>query len=250
MLMVGGRNLVAVARTIVASAEADGVCVRVFGSCAIIIQCETSVSLLKANSREPKDIDLVVMEADRIKLRSVLLAKGWTDDEGLTATTEARRMRFRNVEGILVDSFAAPLRFNQTLHLEERWAKGFPALSLPDLLLLKLQIDARTTADWIDTCAILCAHPDIDRDEAAEQMARVIELCSRSWRWYAACRKALRGLLDDGMGQVLLTPLEQSLVEGRAETLLRRIEDHPKSLAWWLRSIVGDSLTWIDRVEL
>lgn len=235
---------------LVAWAARLGVTVRIFGSCAVVIKCQTRTDLLRLNNRVPKDVDVVVGTAERTILRRNLIQHCWNEDIALTALTDGCRMRFVGRSNVVLDVAAGQLRFNQTLDLERRLNLDSPTISTADLLLSKLQINEPTLEDYVDLFALLTVFELGEEEDKTISKRRIDTTCSNSWRWYHAADLRLSEIADGLCTKRIRISDEQAMVGAeRAEAIRQLIRQSRKSIWWKLRRVVGDRLESIDRVE-
>jgi hypothetical protein len=234
------------------AAEADGISLRLFGSCAISIKCAQYCEIFNRCKRRPKDIDAVVRRTDRNRLRSMLLARGWEENLELTAQTDGNQLRFRDPKSNLpLDVCVDTLRFSQTLDVRKRIELDSPTLPVADLLLSKLQIRDLTISDLSDLIALLYAVPPNDSDANSIDLCRIVDVTRHSWRWYTSVMLSLQ-TVDQALGNSPcdLTHADQRLVGLRLKIIENRMVEAPKTLPWKMRSIIGQSLPWYDKVEI
>lgn len=230
--------------------EAEGIPLRLFGSCAIRIKCAKHADILDQCNRHPKDIDCVIRRASRNRLRAVLLARGWQENVELTAQNDGRRLQFKcSNQNIILDVSVDVLRFAQTLDVRKGFELDGPTLPAADLLLSKLQIRNLTPSDLIDMIALLHAVP-IDSADGIE-VQRIVEITSRSWRWYKSVMVSFPAI-----NRALAEPIcnisksDRDLVGSRLRLLESRIFSAPKTIWWKVRSFFGEMLPWYDSVEV
>jgi hypothetical protein len=80
-------------------------------------------------------------------------------------------------------------------------------------------------------------------------MGRVAALCASDWGLWRTVTMNLGkvGLLAEGYSA--LEPSHKAHVAGQVQAALQRIDAEPKSMAWRLRSRVGDKVKWYKDVE-
>lgn len=233
------------------SAEAEGISLRLFGSCAIRIKCAQQSDILDRCNRHPKDIDCVIRHADRNRLRTMLLASGWQEKVELTAQTDGSRLEFRLLEpNVVLDVSVDVLRFAQTLDVRKRIELERPTLPAADLLLTKLQIPELTRSDFIDMIALIYAVPLGDADDRGINLHRIVDVTSRSWRWYKSVTVSLLAM-DRELSASLcdLSESDRGVTRSRLRLIEKRILGARKTWWWKARSLIGEVLPWHDRVE-
>ena len=232
-------------------ADAERISMRLFGSCAIRIQCGKNSEIFDLCKRYPKDIDCVIPKQDRNGLRELLSGNGWRENVELTAQMDGSRLEFHHSDpNLVLDVSVDVLRFSQTLDVRNRFSLAKPTLPAADLLLSKLQIKDLTPSDIIDTVVLLCSLALGENPARELEVNRVVDITANSWRWYKAVRSSFAAIEKALDGQVCdLTEANQVLVGSRLKLIGSQIADVPKTLTWKMRSLIGEILPWYDSVE-
>lgn len=233
-------------------AESEGITLRFFGSSAIRLKCAKYSALLDRADRQPKDIDCVVPRHHMRQLRSLLLSTGWIENAEITAQTDGYRLEFVNSSNkTKLDVCVDVLRFCQTLDVRKRIILDKPTLSATDLLLSKLQIRNLTRFDLIDILVLVYASP-LGQDTAnAIDIDQIVELTSKSWRWYKSIKTSLLFIQQqEYVSSFDLTDTAGSVIKSRLSLIDKRVLNAPKTLFWHLRSVVGGFMPWHDLVEV
>jgi hypothetical protein len=239
---------------LVDGAAGEGLTVRAVGSAGIRMHCARASAAMDAAERDAKDIDVVVRQADRARLRTWLEDRGWVVDRDVLIAMEGERFAFRHpATGLDLDVFVERLQFCHTIELGDRWARHAPTLPIEDLLLAKLQVHELTRCDAIDAAIVLATHEVGAGDGDAERIDSdyVAGVLARDWGFHRDATANLERLSgaaaseddlpvgSDGAGRVR---------EG-AQRLLEAIGAAKKTMAWRMRARVGERMQWWEDVN-
>jgi hypothetical protein len=235
------------AASLVAGAADGGITVRVVGSTGIAMHCAPAAAAMDAAERRAKDIDVVVRQSDRTRLREWLEAGGWVVDRDLLIAMEGERFAFRHPERDLdLDVFVERLAFCHTIELEDRWGRHPTTLPIEDLLLQKLQIHELKPADAIDAAIVLATH-DVgtgDGDGELIDGEYVAAVLARDWGFHRDATANLGHVADAAAQDEQLR-----LAADRAARLLDAIGAAKKSRGWRMRARVGERMQWWEDVS-
>jgi hypothetical protein len=230
-----------------------GVAFRLFGSCAIRIKCGKELYILdNCNRLPPKDIDGIIHHENWNRFRFLLLDRGWEDNVELMVQTDGQRLQFRDPKlDVLLEVCVDALKYAQTLDVRQRLESDFPTLPAADLLLSKLQIPELTSADLIDVMALIHAIPIGNSDKCEINVARLIDITSKSWKWYKSVTMSLRFIkqIIDDETLCQLTDTDRDHISSQLSTIENAILSSRKTTSWRLRALIGDALPWKNRVE-
>ncbi|MCQ4341943.1 MAG: hypothetical protein RXN77_00295 [Sulfolobaceae archaeon] len=109
-----------------------------------------------------------------------------------------------------------------------------------DLLLTKLQICKITSNDILDVKALLTDLNLGNREsETTIDVGRIVSILSDDWGFYTTVTDNLKALIEHGEGAI----------KEKLESLLKAIEESPKSLKWKARAKIGRKMKWYKEPE-
>ena len=246
---------------LVAGAADEGMTLRVTGSMGIAMHCAEASAAMDAAERRAKDIDVVVKQSDRTRLREWLEARGWAVDRDLLVAMEGERFAFHHPEsGLDLDVFVERLEFCHTIELEDRWARHATTLPIEDLLLQKLQIHELKPADAIDAAIVLATHDvgvggdgvDGNGDDGeridCEYVAAVL---ARDWGFHRDATANLERVAGAAAtdGALPIAPDRAARARDGARRLLHAIGAAKKSRGFRMRARVGERMQWWEDVS-
>jgi hypothetical protein len=148
-----------------------------------------------------------------------------------------------------VDVFYEKLDFCHVVPWNGRLEVDSPTIPLAEMLLEKMQIVKINEKDVIDTIMLLLEHPLGDGDQETINMQRVAGLCSSDWGLWRTVTMNLGKVEQLAQAYPQLEGDHKVHVASQVQAALARIEAEPKSMAWRLRSRVGDRVKWYKDVE-
>lgn len=244
------------ARAIVAAAAADGLLLRVVGSSGIRLHCDPPDAAMARLGRAAKDIDFIVPKADRKGMRRLLEARGYLVDKDLLVAMEGQRYSFTHPQtGIDLDVFVENLEFNHVIEVRDRLTTHPVSIAIEDLLLQKLQIVKQAGNDILDAAVLLSTHRVVDHAEDPEEIdaGYVSGLLAKDWGFHHTAMRNLLHIRDSVGGtqpdSVDLSDEANGLVRSRVDQLVAAIDAHSKSVAWRMRSKIGERVQWWQDVD-
>jgi hypothetical protein len=202
-------------------------------------------------AREYADLDFAVRKADSRTVTPFLERQGYVPEKLFNSIHGAQRMNFAHPDGRwTIDVIIDELRMSHLIDLRGRLDPGHPTIDLADLLLTKLQVWEINAKDFGDVTCLLADHAlgeSAPMDSDAIDMKRITALTGADWGLCHTIERNLRGVADFARerrpGSAPFDPILQ------ADTLLAAIAAGPKSLAWRLRSRVGERVRWYETPE-
>ncbi len=237
-------------KRIIKASEEAGVLMRVIGSLAFQMHCPKYGYLQQAMGRAYTDIDFAAYSKQLKPIQTLMAKLGYVDNQEVFIVSGGERSIFDRAEiGLHIDIFWEKLDFCHIIRWAGRLEVDSPSIPLAEMLLEKMQIVQINEKDIIDTIMLLLEHPLGDTDHEVINIKRVAELCAADWGLWRTTTMNLNKvrLLSQGYDQ--LTPEQKATIDSQVLKAMARIEEEPKSMAWRLRSRVGDRVKWYKDVD-
>lgn len=232
-------------------AERMGVTLRLIGSLAVSIRCETTRHLAEILGRRvPRDIDFVGYSAQSEPIERLFESRGYVLHPAVRHSREwgVKRLIYTDSAGHKVDVFLDDLVMAHTITFAGRLEGDQRTVCLADLLLSKLQIHRITENDLIDLVVLLGA-AGFGPGEDQIDLAYIVGIMAADWGFH---RTTLANLakLDEALERyTALSPDVAASVRARARQLAEAIEAVPKTTRWRLRARIGTRVPWYEDVE-
>lgn len=232
------------------TAQDMGVVLRLIGATAFINHCPTHNHLYDEASRKLTDVDLMAYSKTPLdKLDAVFKSVGYEPIRALSWHSTTRDIYVNN-EKLYIDVFRDILAYCHPISFIDRLELDFPTIPLVDLLLQKVQIVEINQKDLFDIVVLLLEH-DLGNSKEREEIdvKRITGIWSQDWGFYYTGTTNLRKAQNFTGEMPGLSGTEKDLVKEKIETLLKRVEETPKSVGWKLRSKIGTKVRWYEAVE-
>ncbi len=237
-------------KRILKAADEAGVQMRVIGALAFQMHCPKYGYLQQAMGRAYTDIDFAAYTKQQRPIQTLMTKLGYTDNQEVFIVSGGERSIFDRSEiGLHIDIFWEKLDFCHIIRWTGRLEVDSPTIPLAELLLEKMQIVQINEKDIIDTIMLLLEHPLGDSDQEAINIKRIAELCAADWGLWRTLTMNLEKVRVIAQGYDQLTPEQKASVNSQVQKAMLRIEQEPKSMAWRLRSRVGDRVKWYKEVD-
>ncbi len=237
-------------KRILKASEEAGVLMRVIGSLAFQMHCPKFGYLQQAMGRAYTDIDFAAYSKQTKAIQDLMAKLGYADNQEVFIVSGGERSIFGHPEtGLHIDIFWEKLDFCHVIRWTGRLEVDSPSIPLAEMLLEKMQIVQINEKDIIDTIMLLLEHPLGDIDQETVNIKRVAELCAADWGLWRTTTMNLGKVRAIAQGYEQLTPEQKSTIDAQVQKALVRIEAEPKSMAWRLRSRVGDRVKWYKDVD-
>jgi hypothetical protein len=112
-----------------------------------------------------------------------------------------------------------------------------------------MQIVQINEKDVIDTIMLLLEHPLGDVDKETINIKFVAQLCAKEWGLWRTTTMNLEKVKQLAGHYTQLTPGQKIEVAAQVDTILARLNNEPKPIAWRLRDRVGDRVKWYKEVD-
>jgi hypothetical protein len=235
---------------IINASDAAGVVLRVIGSLAFQIHCLEYGYIQEMLGRSYTDIDFAAYRSQTREVQCLMADLGYIERKNILLFSEGDRSIFDHPEiGIYVDVFYDKLDFCHVIKWNNRLEVDSPTIPLAEMLLEKMQIVEINEKDIIDTVMLLLEHPLADGDEETVNIQRIAKLCSQDWGLWRTTTINLRKVKLHSQKYEKLGEDQKIRVASQIDTALNRIEAEPKTLAWRIRSKVGDRVKWYKEVD-
>lgn len=218
---------------------------RLIGGGAIYLRCPSSQSPVLR--RTYADLDFVGLEEHGTEIRRFFEGLGYEPDTWFNKLHGRTRMLFWDQgNGRQADVFLDRMNMCHMLDFRARIAIDPQTLTLADLLLTKLQIIEMNRKDLIDIVALLVDHPVGEGDGEEINGAYMGRLAADDWGLHRTIIQNVERVRQDeaefnGVGQF---PLVSQL-----DSLQACLDRAPKSVAWRMRSVLGDKVRWYETPE-
>ncbi len=244
------RRLTEILDELVAKADERGATIRVLGALAFRIKCPDYKWMEYENERVLTDIDFVAAMKEIDRVQDTFFDLGWEENQNvLRLFGDKRRIFYHPTEPVHTDVFIDKLRFCHEIDFRGRLELDKPTITLADLMLEKLQIVEINRKDLIDVMMLLRQHTvsETEGDNSAVDGAYIARLLGGDWGFWRTATMNIGKA--DRLAEEYLGVEEAAPVRNRLAVLARLIDDQPKSMAWKLRSKVGDRVKWYREVE-
>ncbi len=226
------------------------VILRLIGALAFRTHCPQFGRLQDELGREFTDIDFASYPRHLKDILRVLRELGYQEDKSVTQLFSDTRLLFHDpVHNRHIDVFFNNLVFCHTIPFTGRLEVEEETLPLAELLLEKMQIVQINEKDVIDTIMLLLEHPLGENDRETINMNRVAKLCSEEWGLWRTVTMNLKKVRQLAAGYTQLSDKQKADVAVQVEGAIAHIEAAPKSMAWRMRSRVGDRVKWYKDVD-
>jgi hypothetical protein len=237
-------------RRILNACDEAGILLRVIGSLAFQIHCPKFGYLQAAMGRAYTDIDFAAYNRQLKEIRGLMAQMGYHENREVFIVSQGERSIFDKPEiGIHIDVFYEKLAFSHVIYWNGRLEVDHPSIPLAELLLEKMQIVKINEKDVIDTIMLLLEHPLGDLDQETINIKMIAALCSTDWGLWRTVTMNLEKVRQLSKGYAQLSAEQKEQIDAQVNIAVTRIEREPKSLAWRLRSRVGERVKWYKDVD-
>jgi len=237
-------------KRIVEASNNAGLLLRVIGSLAFQMHCPSYGYLQAAMGRAYTDIDFAAYRRQSREIKSLMVGLGYTENREIFIISEGNRSIFENFSKKLhLDVFYDKLDFCHIISWEDRLEADSPTIPLSEMVLEKMQIVRINEKDVIDTIMLLLEHPLGDIDKETINTARLARLCANDWGLWRTTTMNLEKVAHLALEYPQLDKSQKDRVGLQVKQILARIEAESKSMAWRLRSRVGDRVKWYKEVD-
>jgi hypothetical protein len=223
---------------------------RVIGSLAFQMHCQTCGYLQAAMGRAYTDIDFAAYKKETKEIKDLMFSLGYEEDREVFIVSEGFRSIFHKTNSTLhVDVFYDKLDFCHLISWNGRLEVDKPTIPLAEMVLEKMQIVEICEKDIIDTIMLLMEHPLGKIDQETINIQRIAQLCAKDWGLWRTTTMNLEKVSTLAQGYDVLQPEQKEHVAAQVKKTLEQIEAEPKSVGWKLRARVGDRVKWYKDVD-
>ena len=234
---------------ILQEAEKQGVTLRVMGSIAIRLHCPDTIDLIKKLGRPITDIDYVGYDKQSSKIQKLFENLGYMQRQLSYSYVQAGRLIFINpANQEVVDIFLNRLAMCHTIDYSKRLEVDSPTVPLAEIILQKMQIVMISEKDVKDTFVLFREHEVGDNDNNMINGGYIAKLMSKDWGFYYTAITNLQKAKNLMPQFSVLSEQDKTIISNRIDSLLKRIEDEPKSGSWKTRAKVGPRKKWYKDV--
>ena len=230
----------AAALDLVQAARERNLVLRVMGDTAVRLRCPTASAfpateedeIIEFAARGRQSADVVRMMKDR----------GINPETRFNTLHGSERLRFVDPKATLpMEVFLNAIEAYHRIELADRLQLEEVTLPLADLLLTQLQVVNFTPQEQKRILALLADH-EVGNEADMFDAARIAEVCSEDWGWYKTVTMNLEKAI--GAAPSVLKGDPAGRVEKRARSLIKAIEEAPKSMGWQVRARLGERRVW------
>ena len=228
-------------------AEQEGLALRLLGGVAIRLRAKDG--LLPVFRRQYNDSDWITPKGTSADAQRFFETLGYSPHTRFNAIQGRERLLFFDEQhGRQVDVFVGAFRMSHKIPFGKRLNMEPMTVPLAELLLTKLQIAEINEKDVLDALALLHNHPVGNEDGDSINSERIATLCAGDWGLWRTFTANLQTASERMEGYDLPEGGKQRIA-GRIRELQERIEQEPKSLAWKIRSKIGERKRWYELPE-
>lgn len=238
------------AKQVVKTADEGGLVARLMGACAFRIHCHESQHLYEKIDRPITDVDLATYSKNMGKLDSLLKKLGYLpDSRAIAFFGRNRRIYLDERKKLHIDVFLDRLEMCHTIDFRNRLEADHPTIPLAELLLEKMQIVKIAEKDLKDTLILITEHAIGNGDDETINRDHLCKLLSDDWGFYYTVTTNLKLVREFSQSLSILSANDLLRIEDRIDSLLRSIEETPKTYRWKARAKIGTRKIWYNEIE-
>jgi len=244
-------DFTAEAKRIVDAAQQRGAILRALGATAFKLHCPKFAVLFETLERRLTDLDFMGYKRQKNDVLDTLKQLGYSMDRSTEyIMTISDRYILRNQESNLaVDVFFDKLVMCHTIDFKDRLEVDYPTIPLAELLFEKMQIVKINEKDIKDSIILIREHDVGETDKETINGKYMANVLSNDWGFDYTVTTNLGKVRNLLPKYDALSEEDRQDVAGKIDTLLKAIEDQPKSVRWKLRAKTGTRRKWYNEVE-
>lgn len=235
---------------ILAAAKNEDVLLRLLGALAFHIHCPRFSYMQELLGRTFTDIDFMSYRQESSRINKLFVDLGYQYDVRVRALFGSRLV-FYDSSGTNrhCDVFLDKLEFCHDIDFQGRLDVDYPTVPLVELLLEKMQIVKLNEKDVIDTMMLLREHQVGGSDNETINVDRLAKLTSSDWGLWKTVTINLQKVKNAAQTNQKLSDEDRHDIDSKADALMRRIDEEPKSRGWKIRARVGEKKKWYRDVD-
>jgi hypothetical protein len=241
------------ARRLTDEAQKQGVVLRVMGPIALHFYFPDYIDLYRRmerlGDRVFTDIDYASYGKHRGKIVPFFEKQGYELEKRAAMMSGGARHIYFGERIPMIDVFFDHLDYNHPIDYRGRLEIHPYCVSLTDLLLQKLQIVQINDKDLKDGMLLLLAAQIGDTDKDMINAKYIAKLMSDDWGFYYTSVMNLNKIQAAVNGVPVLSESDRLIMKEKAETIIKIIENAPKSGKWKSRAKTGTSKIWYKEVS-
>lgn len=241
------------ARRLTDEAQKQGLILRVMGPIALHFYFPDYVDLYRRLERLGErvftDIDYAAYGKHRGRLVPFFQGQGYDYNKRAMMLFGQTRHIYFGDRIPMIDVFFDKLDMNHCVDYKDRLEIHPYCVSLTDLLLQKLQIVQINDKDLKDAMLLLLAAPLGEADQGGINTRYVARLFAGDWGFYHTATTNLARVKTAMAGVAALSDEQKALIRDKADRLVQRIEQEPKSGKWKKRAQTGAKKLWYNEVS-
>lgn len=243
-------EFIAEAKKIIAQTATKGAPLRLIGALAFHLHCSEYRHIHQKWGRVFTDTDFVARSEHQQQIIEAYRELGYRDDEMITTLYGSDRLVFDNPEtGMHSDIFFDKLDFCHVLQLRDRLAVDDLTIPLAELFLEKMQIVEINEKDLVDTMMLLAEHPVGESDHETINAPIIAKVLAAEWGFWRTVTGNVEKLLALNTKSDLFEIGEKQVIADRTTEIIAYVGKEPKTLAWKMRSKIGDKVKWYKDVD-
>jgi len=236
------------AARLTASAVDSGLRARLLGGLAVWLRCPSVRT--GPFARSYADMDFAIAKGASSVFKAFLTGEGYLGDAFFNGLHGDTRLYFQAPDARWsVDVVIDELVMSHKLDLRGRLDGAAPTLPLADLLLSKLQVWEINRKDLGDALCVLADHGVSEDDQDAESVSlpRLRRVLGGDWGFCHTTERNLGRLGELWAASPL--PAAPFDVAAQIASIREVIDKAPKTMAWKVRSRVGERVRWYEVPE-
>ena len=233
---------------LVSAAGEQSILLRAIGGLAIRVK---SGDFRKFFTREYRDLDFVIAEAERRRIEPFFQEMGYESNRQFNLLNGSKRQIYQDPNSERhVDIFVGKFEMCHKLPMNGRLHLDPVTVPLAELLLSKAQIVELNRKDGLDIASLLLYNETGDDDANKINLKYIAQLCGNDWGLYKTTSINLKRVGDIvSEGDINLTESERAVIKKRIREIEHTFTSMPKSIAWQMRDKVGTRVRWYEEVE-